>query len=143
MSPKRVQRGISPTARGKMTRASRSALTSRHANEMSPDTQYKTYIHIPMDSTSITRKVVTFPENFRCEMMTRREQLRLIADRFLEFVNTPGGDPENLSTMLALDINYSFNVSWSNDGICRSQESYTKTSRCTFGLFNDGFDSCD
>jgi hypothetical protein len=37
-------------------------------------------------------------------MMTRREQLRLIADRFLEFVNTPGGDPENLSTMVALDI---------------------------------------
>jgi len=37
-------------------------------------------------------------------MTTRREQLRIVADRFLEFVNTPGGDPERLSTMVALDL---------------------------------------
>ena len=37
-------------------------------------------------------------------MNTRREQLRTVADRFLQFVNTPGADPENLATMLALDL---------------------------------------
>lgn len=37
-------------------------------------------------------------------MTTRREQLRIVADRFIEFVNTPGGDPDKLSTMVALDL---------------------------------------
>jgi hypothetical protein len=51
----------------------------------------------------ITRKEWHFPK-FCCKMMTRREQLRVVADRFLEFVNTPGEDPEKLSTMAAMDI---------------------------------------
>jgi hypothetical protein len=37
-------------------------------------------------------------------MTTRREQLRMVADRFLEFINTPGGDPDKLSTLAALDL---------------------------------------
>ena len=36
--------------------------------------------------------------------MTRREQLRVVADRLLDFINTPGGDPEKLSTMVAQDL---------------------------------------
>ena len=37
-------------------------------------------------------------------MMTRREQLRMVADQFLEFINVPGDDPDKLSTMVALDL---------------------------------------
>lgn len=37
-------------------------------------------------------------------MTARREQLRMIADRFIEFINAPGGDTESLSKMLALDL---------------------------------------
>jgi hypothetical protein len=36
--------------------------------------------------------------------MDRREQLRLLADRFLEFANKPHPDPEKLSAFLAKDL---------------------------------------
>jgi len=37
-------------------------------------------------------------------MTARREQLRVVADRFLDFINTPGGDPAKLSTMVSSDL---------------------------------------